>query len=189
MPIAKLLLNKPPNWSLWIALVVLLFLVWLVGKKASASNVELAPDSGYHLPMWAFEIAADKAPMIFKNWNSEVKSKLREALLWDYLFILIYPTAISVACLIAGRFLEAINWISFKYCLIIIALQWVAALFDSIENYALLNVLKGALDGFWPQVSKWCAITKFCLIFLGLIYSVAIGGIGWGIKSIVNRAR
>jgi hypothetical protein len=189
MSITKLLLNKPPNWSLWLSLAVLLFLVWLVGGKASAPDVESAPNSFTNRPMLAFEMAADKAPILIKNWNGEVKGKLREALLWDYLFILIYPLSISVACLIAGRFLEAINWISFKYCLIVIVLQWVAALFDSLENYALLNVLQGGLDGSWPQVSKWCAIIKFGLIILGLIYSVGIGGIGWGIKLIANWAR
>ena len=67
------------------------------------------------------------------------RGRLRNALMWDYLFILIYPLAISAACLIAGRYLDRLNVIAFRVTLLVILLQAVAALCDVMENYALLS--------------------------------------------------
>jgi hypothetical protein len=95
---------------------------------------------------------------MFKSWNEATKNRLRTALLWDYLFIFIYPAAIAVACFIAARFLDNRELIAFKYSLIIICLQLIAAMLDATENFGLLKVLDGPIERLWPQIARWCAI-------------------------------
>ena len=159
---------------LWAVLAILLVLVVVVGQKASASEVKLKP--GYERPMLAFELNAGKAPEIFESWDEATKAKLRTALLWDYLFIFIYPAAGATSCFIAGRFLESRNLLPLKYGLIMMCLQLFAAVLDASENFALLKVLRGPIASPWPQTAKWCATFKFGLILLGIAY--VTGGIG-----------
>lgn len=153
---------------LWAVLAILLVLVFVVGQKASASDVKLK--LGYKRPMLAFELNAGKAPEIFECWDEATKTTLRTALLWDYLFIFIYPAAIATSCFIAGRFLESQNFLPLKYGLIIMCLQLVAAMLDAAENFALLKVLRGPIESPWPQTARWCATFKFGLIIVGIAY-------------------
>jgi hypothetical protein len=91
-------------------------------------------------------------------------------LFWDYLFIFIYPASIATSCFIAGRFLESQKFLSLKYGLIVMCLQFVAAMFDAVENFALLKVLRGPIESPWPQTAKWCATFKFGFIIVGIAY-------------------
>lgn len=172
---------------LWAVLAILLGLVALVGQKASASDVKLK--AGYKRPMLALEMNAGKAPEIFESWDEATKARLRTALLWDYLFIFIYPATIATSCFIAGRFLDNKEILSLKYGLIIMCLQLIAAMLDALENFALLRVLRGPIESPWPQTARWCATFKFGIIVLGIVY-VAVGvGVwlyGW-FRTLIHR--
>lgn len=181
-------LNIPDNWLPWIVLALMLLLFLLVGQKAGADTVELKADAGYKRPMLALEMNAGAAPRMFRSWDESTKSKLRTALWWDFLFIFIYPSAIATSCFIAGRFLDSRGIVAFRYTLIIIFLQLVAALFDATENFALLRVLRGPIESPWPQLARWCALCKFGLIIIGIVYSLILGGGAWLI-SLFTRAR
>jgi hypothetical protein len=50
-----------------------------------------------------------------------------------------------------------------------------AALFDAVENYALLRVLLGAVESGYPAIASFCAIVKFGLIGFGILVALA----GW----------
>jgi hypothetical protein len=178
--------NVPDQWLAWIVLVVLLALFMLVGKKASADDVELRPDAGYRRPMFALEMNAGAADKMFVPWNDSTRGKLRAALHWDYLFIFIYPATIATACFIAGRFLDRAGIVSFKYSLLVMCLMLIAPLLDATENAALLRVLRGPIEAPWPQIARWCAISKFIVIVVGDAYAVIFGG---GVWLILNVAR
>ena len=45
-----------------------------------------------------------------------------------------------------------------------------AAVFDAVENYALFQILLGRLYSPYPELAFYCAVTKFGLLFFGLIY-------------------
>lgn len=171
----------------WAVLVILLGLVALVGPKAGASDVKFKEGVDYKRPMLTFELHAAQAPDIFDSWN-EAKARLRAALLWDYLFIFIYPAAIATSCFLAGRFLDSRGIIPFKVTLVVMCLQLLAAAFDAAENFALLKVIGGSMAG-WPQVARWCAILKFSLVALGTAYAL-FGVVCWlygGVKALAQR--
>ena len=48
---------------------------------------------------------------------------------------------------------------------------WLAAIFDAVENYALITMMYGSPADPYPLVAAFCAICKFSLILLGLIYA------------------
>jgi hypothetical protein len=181
-------LSLSDNWLLWVTLAVLLVLVSLVGQKASADGVELTPDYvRYRKPMLAFEFNAGAAREMFENWEQS-KVKLRLALLWDYLFIFIYPAAIATACFIAARFLDSHGILAFKYGLVIMCAQLVAAGLDAVENFALLRVLREPPKSSWPQIARWCALGKFGLILVGVVYGLFLGG-GARLITLLTRSR
>ena len=52
-------------------------------------------------------------------------------------------------------------------------LSWAAlgaALFDALENYALIRILLGTQLELWPSVAFWSAILKFFLLGVSAIY-------------------
>jgi len=180
-------LNITDDWLLWIVLALLLLLIALVGPKAGAGTVQLKDHSGYAHPMIVFELNAGAAPDLFTSWDESTKGQLRTALLWDYLFIFIYPAAIATACFIAARFLDTRGIIPFKYSLIVISLQLVAALFDATENFALLKVLSGPIESPWPQLARACATSKFGLVIVGALYAIGVGGGAWLVTLVFKR--
>ena len=171
---------------LWATLVLLIVLFLLVGQKAAPEGVKLKNDAGYKRPMLAFELNAGEAAQMFESWNDETKGKLRAALLWDYLFIFIYPATFATACFIAARFLDGRGIIPFKYGLMVMLLQLAAAMLDAVENFALLKILNDAPNKFLPAIAKWCAVTKFGFIVVGLIFAIIIGGGTWLILLVKN---
>jgi hypothetical protein len=53
--------------------------------------------------------------------------------------------------------------------------QGAAGLLDAIENVALLRMLHGGVAQPWPRIARLCAIPKFAIVALGMLYVLA----GW----------
>jgi|SRR5919199_930174 hypothetical protein len=110
------------------------------------------------------------------SWNETDKSWAAFSLGLDFLYLVVYSTTISLACVWTANVLQTRalplasvgTWLAWG--------QWLAALLDVVENLALVSILFGYGTDFSPQISKWCAITKFGLIALGLLY-VGLGGV------------
>jgi hypothetical protein len=91
----------------------------------------------------------------------------------DYLFMPLYATALALGIVLAagrhpGWFSALGAWLGWG--------AYAAALFDAVENYALVRML--VLNEFWtpyPEVAAFCATVKFGLLLLGLGYAL----VGW----------
>jgi len=120
----------------------------------------------------AFEFAGDwaTARQILTEWGEAGRIRAGVSLGLDYLFLVLYSTAIALACLwAAGRLPHPALGVALAWA------QWVAAGFDASENAALLAILLGARQGPWPQLARRCAAVKFVLIGSGTLY--ALGGL------------
>jgi hypothetical protein len=119
----------------------------------------------------SYEFAGDvpNAQAILDSWDAAVRVRVGLNLGLDFLFLVLYSTAIACACAwIAGALPAAAASLG-------IALawgQWLAALLDAVENIALLNILLSAPASPWPQIARLCAVFKFALVFLGLLYAL-----------------
>lgn len=90
----------------------------------------------------------------------------------DYLFMPVYALALAFATLLAAQ--KHTGWMQ----LLAVAAGYgglFAALFDAVENYALLRVLLGAVESNFPAIASFCAIVKFGLIGFGILVALA----GW----------
>ncbi|MBN1450953.1 MAG: hypothetical protein JW963_08065 [Anaerolineales bacterium] len=91
----------------------------------------------------------------------------------DYLFMPVYATALALGILLAagrhkGRFASLGAWLGWG--------AYAAALFDAVENYALVRMLlMNEVRSPYPEVAAFSATIKFGLLFLGLIYAL----VGW----------
>ena len=117
----------------------------------------------------SFELAGqpDAAQRIVASWDEEARVYAALSLGLDYLFMLAYSTAIGLGCVLLSQRLP--RFISLLGLYLAWA-QWGAALLDALENYALIRVLLGTVQGGWPAVARYCALPKFTIIVLGLVY-------------------
>jgi hypothetical protein len=117
----------------------------------------------------SFELAGsqENARQILNSWDMNAKLFAAFGLGFDYLFMVLYGSCISLICLMASE--RHTGWFS----ILGIWLGWgavLAALFDSIENIALWNMLSGPPSVIWSPLAMGCAILKFSILIFGISY-------------------
>lgn len=133
----------------------------------------------------SYELAGDvaTAESILGSWDVRARLYAAFGLGLDFLFMLTYSSTIGLACIWAARS-PRMSVVLVRMGVLLAWGQWLAALLDAIENSALLVLLLKTVAAPWPQIAAFCAVVKFTLILLGLIYS--FGGL---ILFLVNRQR
>jgi hypothetical protein len=122
----------------------------------------------------SFELAGtvEKAQAMVAAWDAPARLNSAFGLGFDFLFMPVYATALSLAVLLAKdrrrrRWLplgQLLGWGAFA-----------ATVFDTVENLALFASLRGGAAAPYPQIAAGCAVVKFTLILLGMLYGLA----GW----------
>lgn len=122
----------------------------------------------------SFELARDdqSSAAILASWDETAKLDASFGLGLDYLFMCMYATLISVVCLWSGRILAANHRLFAAWGRKLAWAVWVAALFDAIENVALLLQLFASNIDPLPLLAALCATVKFTLIGACLAYSL-----------------
>lgn len=120
---------------------------------------------------YEFAGTTEQVAAILAGWDEQARIHAAFSLGFDYLFMPLYAMTIALGCLWAAerwrwRLLAGLGGL-FAWG------AWLAAVFDAVENLALWQLLTGAVAGFWPVLAWWCALVKFVLIGLGLLYIVA----------------
>jgi len=119
----------------------------------------------------SFELAKDlsKSEAILNAWDMVSKTAAGMSLGFDFLFLLVYSLFISIL-------IDTLNerlWKHTKIYTIGVILIWcmfLAALFDMVENVALIKLLLGDLQQKWSSIAYYFAIFKFSLLTLGLLF-------------------
>jgi len=166
----KLIVNlSNKNTLLYSGLLgVILFLV--LGYFNKPLVTEIAPNG-----IVSFELAKDinTSISIISSWDLNAKINAGLSLGIDFLYIVIYSIFFATSCyLIAQKFVTKNNWI-YKTGLLLAKLQFVAALFDAIENIALIKLLIGSQNGIYSSIAFYFASIKFAIIAIGIIYIIA----------------
>ena len=122
----------------------------------------------------SFELAGtvEKARSIMDSWNNEALINGSFGLGFDFLFMPLYATTLSLGVLLAAERHRG-SWQKIGK-----VLGWgayLAVVFDSIENMALLSIMRGTIASPYPELAAWCAIIKFGLILGAMLY----GLVGW----------
>ena len=154
--------------SLLIALVIFAMILTialaLIGRPLATKAAPLG--------IISFELAGSEseAKKILDSWSEVAKRNAFLSLGLDYLYLCVYPLAISLACHLVstkdiGSWRIGDVWGNVLSWLILAAIP-----LDGLENYALIRVLKSSERKLWPVLARWCAIPKFGLVALGLVY-------------------
>jgi len=124
----------------------------------------------------SFELAKDLSVSkdIMDSWNERSKMSASFSMGLDFLFLLVYSSFIG---LLIFRILNKLRKGQFFYKLgkILIYAIFLAALFDVIENIALIKLLLGDHNQIWPSMAYYFAVIKFSIVLLCVIYLI----IGW----------
>jgi len=164
---------------LFITLLVLTLTMMVVMNILDAPLVTAEAPSG----IVSFELAGslDAAHKMIRSWTDRGRIYAGLSLGFDYLFLLAYACCIASGCgLVASALRE--RWRILAVLGTGLAwLQFLAALLDGIENYALIRLLLGANANIWPILAWWCAVPKFFIVGLGLLYYMTGGNLylGW----------
>ncbi len=126
----------------------------------------------------SYEFAGDlpTARAILESWGASGQVYAGLSLGLDFLFLFAYAGSIGLGCALAARKLAPKGGLVYRAG---IWLAWgllVAAFLDYLENYALIRILLGSELALWPGMARWCAIPKFTLVGIGLLY-VLVGGL------------
>lgn len=151
---------------------LVLALVLLVAMRAlDAPLKNVVSPSG----IVSFELAGELrlAQRIVEAWGPAGRVYAGLSLGLDYLFMVAYASSISLGCvLVAHSSAQRAAWVA-RLGVALAWAVWAAALLDAVENWALIQVLLGSQAPGWPAVARGCALPKFAIVALGLVY---IGG-------------
>jgi hypothetical protein len=151
--------------------LVATFAIWGVSLLVNAPLTTRTAPSG----IVSFEVAGtlDRASAILQSWGERQRLLAAFGLGLDYLFLCTYSTFFALACYSAGEAARAVGSRMASLSTPLAWGQWVAALFDAVENAALLLLLLGeAARPYLAEIASFCASVKFALIGAGLIFII-----------------
>ncbi len=119
----------------------------------------------------SFELAKnlDNTVNIINSWNTYAKINASLSLGFDFLFLLIYSSFIALLIFNINSKLWK-NKTFYKIGIFLIYLIFVAAMFDIIENIALIKLLLGEIKQYWSSIAYYSAVSKFTIIIICIIY-------------------
>jgi len=144
-----------------------IFIILLMNWIGTPLNTPAAPYG-----IVSFEIAGSpqQAQAMLDSWDSGAKTRAAFIQGLDFLFPLVYSTSVALGCLLTAGVLTSRRWPMASLGTPLAWGLWAAAGFDYVENIALVILLFSPAASPWPQLAAACAVIKFGLLFLGLVY-------------------
>jgi len=162
-------LNKTSENKLTFILLILLLIGIIVMRFFDVHlKNEITPNG-----IVSFELAKnlDNSILILNSWSFDAKIFAALSLGFDFLFLIFYSTFIAILIhKLNERLWQTTSF--YKFGILLIYLQFLAAFFDVIENIGLIQLLIGSLDQFWVSIAYYFASIKFIFIALGLLYII-----------------
>lgn len=156
------------NSLFWVSFAATMMVMVVMGIIGEPLVTPQAP-----LGIVSFELAGtpSQVGLILDSWDGRAKQYAAFGLGLDYLYLLAYSTAVGLGCLLAGVAIRSAAWPLASLGIPLTWGVWTAAVFDAIENLGLtLILLAGITANTWPAIVRLCALLKFGLLFLGLVY-------------------
>lgn len=134
-----------------------------------------------------FELAKEVsvADAIVQDWIASGKyQKAIQSIYLDFLFIVLYTSGLSVACILLSRLTahEVLMRTGYLFSYLLIA----AGICDAIENVALLQILYGDIHHWNVILAYDMAATKFSILILTALF-MAVCLVFWPLRKIEMR--
>ena len=161
--------TKAQTWAFVVLLMLTLVVMGALQVLDGHLKTEAAPAG-----IVSFEFAGNvtNAKHILASWGPQGTIYAGMSLGLDFLFLFSYAGAIGLGCVMAARGLSQRSKTKTIF-LLGAPLAWgqlCAALLDAVENISLIQVLLGVESALWPALALWCAIPKFTIVAMGLLY-------------------
>lgn len=119
----------------------------------------------------SFELAKDIniSTKIINSWDTNAKINASLSMGFDFLFLLIYSSLIALLIYNINNRLWK-NKAFYKIGKTLIYFIFLAAIFDVIENIALINLLQGDLRQVWSTIAYYFAFVKFIIVIISILY-------------------
>lgn len=168
-PPFTLLLTWPQRWLLLGVLLALAALV-MFGRLGPLDEILKTREPGGILAL-EFAWSGERAARILTAWEG-LEAVVRLQTRWDYLFLLCYPLALSLACAMLvdapGNPVPMIG--AFVAWAVLAAIP-----LDAVENLSMLRMVdRGAGDAL-AKLATWCAGLKFTLLLAAVGYLLTVG--------------
>lgn len=116
------------------------------------------------------------ASEIISNWGAEGVALAKTSIYLDFMFIVLYCSAIMLGCKVCSLFSRKIALV--KVGFILSWLIWVAGLCDAIENFAMLKTLE-EVNQQTISMAFYLATIKFSIVLTGLLFIVTATLVGF----------
>jgi hypothetical protein len=150
----------------WILLLLLLISIAIM-RYLDSFLITLSSPNG----IVSFELAKESnvSAEIINSWTETAKAAAGLSLGFDFLFLLIYASFISLLIIrINESFFYNENFKIIEK--VMVTLPFLAAFFDIIENVALIKLLLGDIQNKWSLIASYSAMIKFGLLFILIVY-------------------
>lgn len=160
----------------WLFLAATLFVMIVLNQVNVPLKTAAAPAG-----IVSFELAGSptNAQIILDSWDQQAQMYAAFSLGFDYLFLVLYSATIGLACVWSADILRRHRFPPHWLGISLAWGMWLAAGLDAVENFSLYKVLFDTASSPWPEIARWCALPKFGLVLLGIIYGV--GGLIFGL--------
>ncbi len=163
------LLTWPQRWLL-LAVLLALAAHLMLGRLAPLDEVLKTREPGGILALefaWSGERAAD----ILAAWEG-LEATVRLQTRWDYLFLLCYPLALSLACaMLADTPRNPVPMIGTFVAWAVLA----AIPLDATENLAMMRMVDHGASDTAAKLTTWCAGLKFTVLLAAVGYLLTVG--------------
>ncbi len=152
----------------FIILFSLTILIMLVMNLIGAPLTTPSAPAG--IVSFEFAFSPGRAQEIIDSWSPEAQIRAAFIQGLDFLFPLVYSAALGLGCLLVGQGSTKIEKSLVRWGSSLAWLLILAAACDYIENMALVNELFGNVVSPYPQIAGICALFKFFVILLAIIF-------------------
>lgn len=121
----------------------------------------------------SFELAKDlqQTKEILNSWDTYSKTSAGMSIGLDFLFLIVYAVFISLLIHRLNEYLWE-NSKLYKIGIVMIWAVFIAAVFDIIENIALIQLLLGDFQQKWSSTAYYFAVFKFGLLAMSIFFIV-----------------
>lgn len=169
--------NTKPLTIVLIILILLNFFALRIFDSALKNEVSTQGIISYELAK-----DLDQSVNILNAWDPQAKINAGLSLGFDFLFLLVYSGLIALLIYnINNRLWQDKPF--YKLGQVLIVLIFIAALFDAIENFALIKLLLGDLQQVWSSIAYYFAVVKFAIVFVCIAYLL----VNWGVLMIKKK--
>ena len=163
------LLTWPQRWLLLVVLLALAALV-MFGRLGPLDELLKAREPGGILAL-EFAWSGQRAARILAAWDG-LEAVVRLQTRWDFLFLLCYPPALSLACaMLADTPGNPVSMIGAFVAWAVLA----AIPLDAVENLAMLRMLDDGAGEALAKLASWCAGLKFTVLLAVVGYLLTVG--------------